>query len=324
MPGPMGQGQLWLQRFGDYLTYERSYSPHTERAYLADLAELLGFLEQKGVAVTEAGTSDLRRFFADRVGLRFSASAPEAHATTGKSKHRKLSGRSQARKLSAIRTFFALLRRRGWIESNPAAELPTPRFYRPLPGRLPIGELEQVLEGAAEQQQPSGVRDLAVYEMLYSSGMRISELLSLRLIDVSEHSERVKVMGKGGKERIVFLGPPARAALSAYLGIRHRFGPTTDQLFCNSRGSSLTPRGVRYRMRLLERSLGLRQRLHPHKFRHTFATDLLNAGADIRAVQELLGHSRPTTTQLYTRVTKERLRDIYRKAHPHARHDEAT
>ena len=313
------EGELYLSRFHDYLHVERNYSPHTIRAYLADVREFLQHLAREEIPVGQAGTADLRRFFADRVGVRFRARGPDPRAVTGITRNRKLSGRSQARKLSAVRTFFALLRRREWIRENPAGSLPAPRFFRPLPPRLPVGQLEEVLEGAARNELPAGKRDLAVYEMLYSSGVRIAELLNLTLSDAMGDPTRVKVLGKGGKERIVFLGPQAQAALGEYLSVRARFRPETERLFCNARGGPLTARGVRYRMRQLERSLGLTRRLHPHKFRHTFATDLLNAGADIRAVQELLGHSRPTTTQIYTQVTKERLREIYRQSHPHAR-----
>ncbi len=321
-PDPQGRSaQSPLDRFRDYLEVERNYSEHTVRAYLADVREFLEHLEREGLSVEKVRTVDVRRFFADRVGVRFRARHPDPRAVTGITTGRKLSGRSQARKLSAVRTFFALLRRRDWIAENPAAGLPAPRFFRPLPGRLPVGELEDVLDTAAADPRPAGKRDLAVYEMLYSSGMRIAELMNLRVADIQGDPGRVKVLGKGGKERIVFLGQAAQTALREYLAVRARFRPETDLLFCNARGGPLTARGVRYRMRQLERSMGLGKRLHPHKFRHTFATDLLNAGADIRAVQELLGHSRPSTTQIYTQVTKERLREIYRQAHPHARTD---
>ena len=318
-PVLLPDAESYLSRFRDYLEVERNYSEHTLRAYIADVREFLEHLARESIPVAEARTADLRRFFADRVGVRFRAKGPDPRSVTGITNSRKLSGRSQARKLSAVRTFFALLRRREWIKDNPAGGLPAPRFFRPLPSRLPVGQLEEVLEGAAQNELPAGRRDMAVYEMLYSSGMRIAELLHLTVADAMGDPTRVKVLGKGGKERIVFLGPPAQEALRAYLAVRPRFRPQTERLFCNARGGPLTARGVRYRMRQLERSLGLTRRLHPHKFRHTFATDLLNAGADIRAVQELLGHSRPTTTQIYTQVTKERLREIYRQAHPHAR-----
>ena len=163
------------------------------------------------------------------------------------------------------------------------------------------------------------IRDRAIYEMLYSTGMRIAELLSISLRDVVKGDSRLKIMGKGRRERIVFMGDEARAALENYISIRSHFKPSTDKLFLNARGRALDPRGVRYRLSLLQKKKGLSVSLHPHKFRHSFATDLLNSGADIRAVQEMLGHKSISSTQIYTGVSRDRLREIHRQCHPHGK-----
>ncbi|MCR9141452.1 MAG: tyrosine-type recombinase/integrase [bacterium] len=186
----------------------------------------------------------------------------------------------------------------------------------------------------ADGEDPAGearpgfeVRDRALCEALYSSGMRISELLALTVDDLSGGRrgvpDQLKILGKGRKERIVFLGEAAREALAAYLEIRGEFKPRTERLFLNHHGRALSDRGARYILREMQRRLGIHRRVSPHKMRHSFATDLLNSGAEIRAVQELLGHSSLSTTQIYTHVSRERLRDTYRDCHPHGRDPES-
>ncbi|MBU43235.1 MAG: recombinase XerC [Spirochaetaceae bacterium] len=321
------QYQDYLQNFRTNLEVERDLSPHSVRAYLSDLEEFLLFLQSEDLQPEECDTRILRSYFTARTGVDFSRK-PLRHdptAVTGKSSRRKLSARSQARKLSTLRLFFRQLVKQGKMTDNPARDLPAPRFYRALPGVLKPGELEEVLEAPTEESANRRLRkdvgeaiqsrDRAIFETLYSTGMRISELLSLKLDDIENLPDRIKITGKGSKQRIVFIGQEARVALGKYMKLRSRLRPENGALFCNARGGPLTDRGVRDRMQKYARQLGL-SKLHPHKLRHSFATDLLNEGADIRAVQEMLGHSSLSTTQVYTSVSKDRLRDIYRNCHP--------
>lgn len=315
----------WLDLFFSYLYAERNFSEHTIRAYLKDLLEFLHHLEVEQLKMREVDTQALRSYFTMRTGIDFRSRSQDQRSLTGNSTNRKLSARSQARKLSSLRSFFRFLHRREYLDENPAAGIPAPRHYRSLPGVLKNDELPRILEEEGVPVKEGGlqeilqVRDRALYEMLYSSGMRIAEILSLCISRLPGDLSRLRIEGKGGRERIVFLGPQARQALDEYLRIRPGMNPSSDHLFLNHHGRALGARGVRYRLKCLEQSLQLKSPLSPHKFRHTFATDLMNSGADIRAVQELLGHSRISTTQIYTRVTTERLRDTYRRCHPHSR-----
>ncbi|MCB1137887.1 MAG: tyrosine recombinase XerC [Leptospiraceae bacterium] len=321
--------QPYLESFRRNLEIERDLSPNSVKAYLSDLEEFLLFLQSEDLRPEQCDTRILRSYFTARTGVDFSRNplrSSESHVT-GKSSRRKLSARSQARKLSALRLFFRNLMKQGKIKGNPARDLTSPRFYRALPGVLRPGELEEVLEAPSQRTPPLHrrvgreadraiqARDQAIIETLYSTGMRISELLSLKLEEVEHLPDRIKITGKGGKQRIVFIGQEARESLSRYMKLRPVLRPANGALFCNARGGPLTDRGVRDRMQKYARELGI-SRLHPHKLRHSFATDLLNEGADIRAVQEMLGHSSLSTTQIYTSVSKNRLRDIYRNCHP--------
>ena len=334
--------QRCLELFHDFLYVEKDRSPHTLRAYLRDAHEFLAWLAAEGDTLKDVTIQRLRAFFAYRTGARLDRSSPDQRAMTGLGSGRNLGARSQARKLSALRTFFRVLRRGELVSSNPAEKVSSPKYFRGLPGALFPDETARVLEGPSDPgtetatgnaasaggrtggtqasglQRALGLRDVAIYEMLYSSGMRISELLGLQVGQVTPRTEQLVVTGKGRKDRVVFLGEKAREALARYLPERRRFRPRTELLFVNHQGGPLSDRGVRYRLSELRRSLGLKHSLSPHKLRHSFATDLLNSGADIRAVQEMLGHSQLSTTQVYTRVTKDRLREIHRKCHPHA------
>ncbi len=341
-----------LETFADFLEHERDVSPHTLRAYLTDLFEFFLFLARRALAPVDVEPRDLRDYFVERTGASFRAERVGPAALTGQSKNRKLGARSQARKLASLRRYYAFLERRERISANPAREIPAPRFFRGLPGVIPTDDLGRLFDEAAadggqtrastEIPAESGgrgggdaftrARDAALCELLYSSGMRISELLSLRASSVEHLPEQLKITGKGRKDRIVFLGASARSALAAYLPLRAAAAgvprgaqtPDAGALFLNRRGGALTDRGARFILRNLARTIGLRKKLSPHKFRHSFATDLLNAGADIRAVQELLGHASLSTTQIYTRVSREKLRDVHRQCHPHGRATPAT
>lgn len=311
-----------LEKFCDHLYGERNVSDHTIRAYRGDIEEYLFFLQRENLDPLEMDVRKLRSYFSWRTGAKLSSSLSQNTAQTGKRAKENLGARSQARKVSALRTFYRYLNRQEQIEKNPVQNIPSPRFYRHLPGVIPGEDLNRIfqydLSGFKGKKRALFLRDRAIYEILYSSGMRISELLSLTTgIDI--RSDQWTVTGKGRKDRVVFIGSRAREALIRYLEVRRELAPKSDHLFVNHRGGALDSRGVRHRMEHWRRLAGLQKRLTPHRFRHSFATDLLNGGADIRAVQEMLGHASLSTTQVYTSVTKERLRDIHRTCHPHGR-----
>jgi integrase/recombinase XerC len=315
-----------LERFFTYLQVEKDGSAHTLRSYLNDLLDFLLFLQREDQDVLTVDAILLRSYFTEISGVNFFRKNATG-AGTGQSQMRTLSARSQARKLSALKTYYRLLVRQGLLETSPVT-LRAPKFYRALPSSIPAHEMDSLLQ-TAEGKIETGrstelrLRDLAMIEMLYSTGMRVSEMLALSRFRVVDHNGEVvselRITGKGKKDRIVFLGEPARCALADYLKIRHRLHPRSDALFVNARGGSLTDRGLREILTFYKHNAGLRKRLHPHRFRHTFATDLLNDGADIRHVQEMLGHSSLSTTQIYTSVSRERLKEVYRNSHPRAR-----
>ena len=235
----------------------------------------------------------------------------------------KLAKTSQGRALSAIRSLFRFACREGALSANPAQGVRTPKRPQTLPRHLRPGEIETLLE-APSDAEPLGRRDRAMLELLYATGLRVSELVGLDWGAIDLSARVLRVMGKGGKERMVPFGRPALAALRTWLevweGVRGPEGdPETEPVFLNSRGGRLTDRSVR---RVLDRyveSAAIAAGVHPHTLRHTFATHLLENGADLRAIQELLGHSSISTTQKYTHLEVQHLLDVYRGAHPRAK-----
>jgi integrase/recombinase XerC len=289
--------------FTAHLQVERSLSPHTVRNYLSDVRQLLEFLNSLTPPVSlEALTyQDLRAFLAAR------------HQINRKT--------SVARKLAALRTFCAFLVRRGVMPHNLAALAPTPKLENPLPKFLTIDEVFHLLEQTAGQTYLD-LRDRAILELFYSGGVRVAELVGLNLEDLDLPQRRARVRGKGGKERMIMVGSQAFQALSLYLQVRRELltpdSPAAgrDAVFLNYRGGRLTTRSV---ARLVEKwalKAGLGQPLSPHGLRHTFATHLLEGKADLRAVQEMLGHAQLSTTQKYLHVNLDYLMEVYDKAHP--------
>lgn len=297
-----------LAAFLHFLEDERGLAENTRLAYQSDLKQWLHFVEREGLTADEITGEDIYGFL-------------------GSLEHRNesLERRSQARKLSAIKAFYRYLEKRSLIEKNPARNLRAARYQRLLPRPLRQLELETLVEYKSEEEKFTATRDCALWEVLYSSGMRISEALALLVSPFmgEEIPDEIKVTGKGKKDRIVFLGDPARKAIAKYLPFRadtlYRTQRQCSALFINFKGTPLTRRGAHYLLRQRVRALGLDARITPHSLRHSFATDLLNDGADIRHVQEMLGHASVSTTQNYTQVAKERLFEVYRKAHPHGR-----
>ncbi|HKB70669.1 MAG TPA: tyrosine recombinase XerC [Thermoanaerobaculia bacterium] len=297
------------------LSLERNFSPQTVRAYASDLARFCEFWEKEFANVPASKTP------IDRID----ALAVRAHVA---SLHRaNLSSRSLARHLSALRSLFRWACRSGWCAANPAAGVPTPRQPKTLPRALTFADTERLLS-ADEEGAPFPERDRAMFEMLYATGIRVSELSGLDLDDLDSAQRLARVLGKGGKERIVPYGEPAADALRAYLPARAALrsgaeargdaGDGREPLLVNHRGGRLTSRSVARILKRRLREAGLPDRISPHALRHTFATHLLSAGADLRSIQELLGHASLSTTQKYTHVDAARLMEVYKKSHPKA------
>ncbi len=287
-----------IEQFLGYLRTERNVSPHTLAAYGSDLAQVLAFsLREKGdgVRTEQLDHLFLRRYLA---GL---------SKTTKKS--------SLGRKLAAIRSFFRYLLRRGLVSANPAELIATPKKEQRLPFHLDIDQATTLME-APDDGEKYVLRDRAILELLYSSGLRVSELTSLNGNELDLHGGMVRVTGKGGKERIVPVGSRALAALQEYLD--ERGGQVSGALFLNTRGERINRRSVARIVDAHVLRLAAFKRISPHTLRHTFATHMLEGGADLRAIQELLGHASLSTTQKYTHVSIDRLMEVYDKAHPKA------
>jgi integrase/recombinase XerD len=298
-----------ISRFLDYLAVERGLAKNTLDAYGRDLARYAGYLDERGVL--DATHAD------EPMVSGFVASLSRSEYEEGK----RYSPSSVARALAAVRTFHLFLLREGEASANPSEGVVRPKVPRTLPRPLSQKEIEAIL-AAPGDADPAGIRDRAILEALYGAGLRISELVGLDVDEVDLDDGSVRVMGKGSKERIVPIGRFAVTALKSYL-TRSRpslAGPKSGAaLFLNQRGGRLTRQGA---TRLLKRAAtraGLTKRVTPHTLRHSFATHLLEGGADVRVVQELLGHATLATTQIYTLVTGQRLRDEYFAAHPRAR-----
>jgi integrase/recombinase XerC len=290
--------------FLDYLTYERNVSINTISAYRDDLESFVGFL--CGDYFTMARDQlDLRRV--DHLAVR----SYLAHLS-----RRKLSRSSTARHLSTLRSFFKYLMREGAVDANPARSVSTPKREKHLPSVLQTSEIALLLE-QPDASSPLGMRDRAWLELLYASGLRISELVGVDVDDLELRARLVKVRGKGSKERIVPFGSKAEGALREWLASREARAEE-HAVFVNYRGDRITTRSVRRLFDRYVRAAALRAGISPHTMRHSFATHLLNAGADLRGIQELLGHASLSTTQKYTHLNDWQLIEVYRKTHPRA------
>ena len=299
--------QSEIGNFLNYLTYERNVSANTVEAYRDDLESFVKFLCNDYFSMAR-DQLDLRRV--DHLSVR----AYLAHL--GK---RKLARSSIARHLSALRSFFKFLMREGVVQANPARSVSTPKREKPLPSVMQTSEVALLIE-QADPSTPLGARDRAFLELLYASGLRISELVGIDLDDVELRARLVKVHGKGSKERIVPFGSKAEEALRAWMAARGTVVRDVEEqaLFLNYRGQRITTRSVARLFDGYLRKAALRSGISPHTMRHSFATHLLNAGADLRGIQELLGHSSLSTTQRYTHLNDSELIAVYKKAHPRA------
>lgn len=301
----------YLTRFKQHLKTARNASEHTIRAYSGDLRGFLDFLAEHYFGGPGCEDTPLDVTKVDRLKVR----AYLAHLQSSG-----ISKKSAARKLSTIRSFFNFLQREGVLEANPADEVSHPKIPKWLPEFLSIDETKQLLE-APPGDTPIGIRDRAILETLYSAGIRVAELTGIELDALDLLGGVVKVMGKGRKQRLALLGRYAIAALKKYLKIRSTLdrGLSKDKVFLSRTGRPLQERDIHRIVSRYARQLWYRRSVSPHTLRHSFATHLLDGGADLRDVQELLGHASLSTTQIYTHVSIERLRAIYDEAHPHAR-----
>lgn len=282
-----------IPKFLSYLEIEKNYSDHTILNYKIDLEEFFDFL--KGISFKDIDYPVLRRYV--------------AHIRA-----RNLKPRSVARKLSCLRSFFKYLHREGIVDKNPAKLLMTPKLDKKLPNFLSEEETSTLIE-STDTDKSSELRDRAIFETLYSTGIRVSELVGLNEHSVDSIGNVIRVMGKGKKERIVPIGEKAIEALMAYAQVRSK---KSSALFLNKTGGRLTTRSIRNIINKYIQRAGLHKKVSPHAIRHSFATHLLNRGADLRSVQELLGHMNLSTTQIYTHLTTEKLKSVYDQAHPRA------
>jgi tyrosine recombinase XerC len=287
-----------IEAFLRVLEAERAASPHTLAAYRRDLEGFARFLAQEGVAGWDGVTVAVAR--------RYLAARHRTHARA-----------SVARALAAVRAFFRFLRREGRVAASPLRLLASPRVPRRLPRAIPP-EAVAALLAAPPLDRPTGLRDRAILELLYAGGLRVGELVGLGLAHLA--GDELRVRGKGNRERVVLIGQQAARALARYLreGRPRLVRRPTDRVFLSGRGTPLSARAVQLIVARWVRVAAVQQRVTPHVLRHTFATHLLDGGADLRVVQELLGHASLVTTQVYTHVSREHLKRIYAQAHPRA------
>jgi integrase/recombinase XerC len=302
-----------IDGFERYVADERRFSPRTVLAYRTDLDRFVDFWETEFAHETAVKTP-LSKL--DTLAVR----SYLAHLHRGR-----LANRSLARHLSTLRSFFRWACREGHLETSPAKGLPAPRVPKTLPRAMTLADTERLLD-ADEEVGLVPERERALFELLYATGLRVSEAAGLDLEDVDFSARLARVTGKGSRERIVPFGEAAGDALRTYLpsraALRHGAveaeGESGEPLFVNARGGRLTPRSMARLLKRRLRAAGLPEDISPHALRHTFATHLLQAGADLRAIQELLGHASLSTTQKYTHLDAARLREVYRNAHPKA------
>lgn len=290
-----------VDRFLLHLQAERNLSPHTVRAYATDMRQFIDWCDRYGYDPLTLKHRQLRGYLSELDRARYSR-------------------RTIARKASTLRTFYVFLQQAESIDNNPAAVLGTPRQQRTLPHVVPAEVLDSLLD-APDRSSPQGLRDGAILELLYATGIRVGELEGLDLKDVDLAQGQITVMGKGARERIVPVHREALRRITAYLrdgrpALAHSHH--SEALFLNRSGGRLGSGSVRRMLTRYLEQIGADKGIHPHVLRHTFATHLLEAGADLRSVQELLGHVALSTTQIYTHLSMKRLRDVHRDSHPRA------
>jgi len=291
---------ILVEEFLNFLSVEKGSSPNTIDAYRRDIGKFMEFLKEKGMGSLErAGRDDIMSFMVSE-------------------KRRGLSARSIARNLAALKMLFRFLAANRYVRKDIAEVLESPKLWKYLPDILSPAEVEELLK-APDTSSPIGLRDRAILELMYASGLRVSEVAGLSTVDINFEVGFVKCRGKGMKERVVPLGRYARRFLVSYLETARPAllkGNASDSLFVTRRGKAFTRQGLWKRVKLHARRSGIKKDITPHSLRHSFASHLLSGGADLRVVQELLGHADISTTQIYTHVDKDRLKSIHKKYHP--------
>ncbi len=286
------------ENFIKHLSDERNYSEHTVKAYRGDLENFRDFLLKEEKKIEDTDIATINAYVLALYG--------------------KNSPSSIERKMSAIRSFFSYLVKKGLATHNPAKLVRTPRKEKLLPVFLSVDEVFSLVDVKYCEKNTLCVRDRAVLELLYSSGLRVSELAGATLADLSTEEATIRVRGKGNKERIVPVGSKALSALAEYLDMREKLKPVSDRIFLNSRGGGITTRSLARIIKKYGLVSGISKNVSPHMLRHSFATHLLAGGADLRAIQEMLGHASLSTTQRYTHLSVERIMEVYDKTHPNA------
>jgi len=318
-----------ISEFLRYVEAERNFSAHTIRSYGADLTQFCRFLAAFGAddaaldapQLTAETLPELEEKSAPGLTKKLLAVTPtEVRAYLAMMRNSEYSKATVARKLATLRSFYKFLVRQGKLEASPVSVIRTPRQDKRLPKCLDLEQVAALLE-APDAGTLMGARDRAILETVYSAGLRISELVGLNLEDLDEFSEAIRIRGKGKKERLTPLGSKALEAIDVYLGKRRMaFGAARrGPLFVNKHGGRLSDRSIRRSLDKYRMMAGIAGHVTPHTLRHSFATHMLNAGADLRSVQELLGHESLSTTQIYTHLTTRRLKEVYDRAHPLAR-----
>ncbi|EFS00282.1 tyrosine recombinase XerC [Listeria seeligeri] len=300
----MDQGGKWEQLFLDYLHSERNYSENTSTAYENDLIDFRRFLNEQAITeYSQVTFLDVRIYLTEL-------------------KQKSFSRTTVARKISSLRSFYTFLLRENVITENPFTYVSHAKNQLRLPKFFYSEEMEALFQVVYEDNETLTLRDRVLLEVLYGTGIRVSECAGILLTDIDKTYQSILIRGKGNKERYVPFGAYAEDAITDYLDSRielmKHFNKTHDSLLINHYGEPLTTRGIRYCLTKIISKASLTRKIHPHMLRHTFATDLLNNGADMRTVQELLGHASLSSTQIYTHVTKEHLKSTYMKHHPRA------
>lgn len=290
-----------IDKFLDYLKYERNYSNNTIIAYENNIRGFLSYCKIKNVKnMNEVNYQFIRDYISYLYKEKYQA-------------------KSITRILSALRSFFKYLKREEKISTNPLDLITSPKVEKKLPKYLTINDVEKILN-APDMSNKIGIRDAFILELLYVTGIRVSELTNIKLNDISIVEKKIKIMGKGSKERIVYYGTRCQELLNKYLNIRNDFlKQANDYLILSNTGKQISTREIRNIINRLKVKAGIDINISPHTFRHTFATHMLNEGADLRSVQELLGHENLSTTTIYTHLTNEKLRKTYLSTHPRAK-----
>jgi integrase/recombinase XerC len=305
-----------VNEFLDYVKSERAFSENTHRAYRSDLDEFFRFLEG-GHEKTEVGKKDCFAVFSRPLN---SITSLEIRAFIGHLVRKKLKKTSVSRKISAVRSFFHFMVKKGYIEEDPTAYISSPKTEKTIPKYLTVDDAFRVLDSICDESL-KGLRNRAIFEIIYSSGLRVSEAAGLNLEDIDFDSRLIRVMGKGSVERILPVGQKAIDSVIKYkealpTGVNDSGKGKYRPLFLNLRGGRITTRSIARILDQITIECGLMLKISPHALRHSFATHLLDSGADLRSVQELLGHKSLSTTQKYTHVTLDRLMEAYDRAHP--------